>query len=65
MEDEIYIHEKGKKKGALRAKFLEAMNVITVGRSRNWLGEIDKGKLFCWNTLANNAGKLRVSTIYV
>lgn len=47
MEDEIYIHEKGKKKGALRAKFLEAMNVITVGRSRNWLGEIDKGKLFC------------------
>ena len=26
MEDEIYIHEKGKKKGALRAKFLEAMN---------------------------------------
>lgn len=45
MEDEIYIHEKGKK-GALRAKFLEAMNVIIVGRSRNWLGEMYKGENF-------------------
>lgn len=45
MEDEIYIHEKGKK-GALRAKFLEAMNVIIVGRSRNWLVKWIKGKTF-------------------
>lgn len=51
MEDEIYIHEKGKKKGALRAKFLEAMNVITVGRSRNWLGEMGKGGNFSVETL--------------
>ena len=55
MEDEIYIHEKGKK-GALRAKFLEAMSVIIVGRSRNWLVKWIKGKTFllkhsytqCW-----------------
>lgn len=50
MEDEIYIHEKGKK-GALRAKFLEAMNVIIVGRIRNWLGEMDKGENFSVETL--------------
>lgn len=51
MEDEIYIHEKGKKEAALRAKFLDAMDVITVGRSRNWLGEMDKGENFSVETL--------------
>lgn len=51
MEDEIYIHEKGKKKAALRAKFLEAMNVIIVGWSRSWLGGMDKGENFSVETL--------------
>lgn len=55
MEDEIYIHEKRKER-CIKGQILEAMNVIIVGRSRNWLGEMYKGKTFllkhsytqCW-----------------
>lgn len=56
MEDEIHIHEKGKKKAALRAKFLEAMNVLQLGGVGVGQVEWIKGKTFllkhsckqCW-----------------
>lgn len=37
IEEEMYMHEKGKNKGVLSGKFLGAMNVSRVRMGRNWL----------------------------